>query len=238
MQKKSVIKFLAVSALTLLVVFCFWVNVSEQSRRRTILDRYNPERNITLTEPANQDKSIPAVEPLAPELRVAIAPIFSPEVSRRLYGEIVACLGRKLNMHAVIVQRNTYAEINELLRDKICPVAFVCSFPFVRGEKDFGLELLAIPQIEGQTTYQALIIVSRMNPARSLLDLKGQRFAAADIFPARAGFIRPAGWCSTGKILNPFSPPWLSPKVMTVLWRPSPTDTRMEPASTVSCLTK
>jgi len=195
MPSKPYIKYFLLTALAVLLGLCLWINLVDLSHQRVILSRFKPERRIALENPGGKEATpaIPRADQPLPELRVAIAPIFSPEVSLRLYKDIVDCLGHKLGMKTVIMQRGTYAEINELLRDKICQIAFVCTFPFIRGEQDFGMELLAVPQIRGKTTFNALIIVNRTSPARTLLDLQGKKFATADIFSS-TGWLYPATW--------------------------------------------
>ncbi|RMF26377.1 MAG: phosphate/phosphite/phosphonate ABC transporter substrate-binding protein, partial [Chloroflexi bacterium] len=74
----------------------------------------------------------------------------------------------------------TYAEINELLRTGQADVGFICGGAFVEGEREGYLELLVVPEINGLTTYQALIIVPADSPYRRFEDLRGRRFAFTD----------------------------------------------------------
>ncbi|MFN3477719.1 MAG: PhnD/SsuA/transferrin family substrate-binding protein, partial [Candidatus Methylomirabilales bacterium] len=48
------------------------------------------------------------------------------------------------------------------------------------GRQEFGMDLLAVPQVGGQTTYQSYIIVPADSPARQWGDLRGTTFAFTD----------------------------------------------------------
>ena len=149
--------------------------------------------NENTTELADKTDSISSRQSKPPQIRVAIGPIFSPEASLRLFEGIVNYLGHALNRDAVLVQRSTYAETNQAIRNGECDIAFVCSFAYLRGAKDFDLEPLAVPVIDNKVTYYSYIIVPVQSKANSLLDLKGLRFASADIF-SNSGWLFPVNW--------------------------------------------
>ncbi len=113
-------------------------------------------------------------------LRVAVAAILSPQGTARSYQPLLDVLEAKLGRPVELVQRRTYAEVNELIRRGEVDLAFVCTRAYVEGQKAFGMELLAIPQIHGRTTYRAAVIVRKGYPARSFEDLRGAVFAFTD----------------------------------------------------------
>jgi len=113
-------------------------------------------------------------------LRVAVAAVISPKATFDTYSPLLDYLARRLDRPVELLQRSTYAEINELLRTGQADVGFVCGGAFVEGEREQYLELLAVPEIGGATTYQALILVPADSPAQSFADLRGQRFAFTD----------------------------------------------------------
>ncbi len=115
-----------------------------------------------------------------PVLRVAIGSMVSPKLTRDYYQELIELLAGKLGRRAVFSQRRTYAEVNALVAEKEVDVAFVCAGPYVRGHKDFGMELLVVPVVRGQKIYYAYILAHRDSAARSLADLRGKRFAFTD----------------------------------------------------------
>lgn len=113
-------------------------------------------------------------------LRVAVAAVISPKATFDTYGPLLDYLARRLDRPVQLLQRSTYAEINELLQTGQADVAFVCGGAFVEGERERYMELLVAPEINGDTTYQALLIVPAASRAQSLEDLRGQQFAFSD----------------------------------------------------------
>jgi phosphonate transport system substrate-binding protein len=79
-----------------------------------------------------------------------------------------------------VVQRDTYAEINDLIESGYVDLAFVCSLAYVIGKEDFDMELLVVPEVNGASVYHSYIIVPAESGARSLQDLKGKTFAFTD----------------------------------------------------------
>lgn len=180
-------------------------NVLALVRHSRLDARFTPQQVVSLEEPAHpsSDGTL-TTHASMPSLRVAIAPVVSPEKSLRKYREFVGYLARSLDRSPVFLQGNSYSEVNELLRFRGCDVALVCTYPFVRAEKEFGMELLATPVIQGATTYHSLILVSRSSRASSLFDLRGKRFASADLF-SNSGWLFPATWLKNqGEAENKF----------------------------------
>lgn len=156
--------------------------------------RYAPSRQIRLDEPdvpSDAGSNGEAAESL--ELRVAIAPVISPEKSLPLYRGFVDYLAEELGRSPSFLQGDTYAEVNDLVRYGRCDVAFVCTYAFVRGEREFGMRVLVVPEIGGVTTYHSLILVPASSKATSLLDLRGKRFGSADIL-SNSGWLYPVTW--------------------------------------------
>jgi len=113
-------------------------------------------------------------------LRVAVAAILSPEGNIESYGALADYMELKLGRPVEIVQRRTYQEINDLLESGAVDVGFVCTSAYVLGHDEFGLELLAAPQIAGETVYYSELIVSTESGAQSMADLRGATFAFTD----------------------------------------------------------
>ena len=136
-------------------------------------------RQITLADEQSEEPAGPVRAGVVP-LRVAVSGVISPKETYRIYQEMVTYLGEKIGRPAQLVQRQTYAEINDLVRSGGADLAFVCGGAYIEGEKDFGMELLAAPQMRGQTTYFSYIIVHRDSDAQQLGDLRGKTFAFSD----------------------------------------------------------
>jgi phosphonate transport system substrate-binding protein len=113
-------------------------------------------------------------------LRIAIGGMTTPQSGLEYYHRLLQYVGGKIGRPIQCVDRASYAEINASIKDGRIDGGFVCSGPYVDGKKDFGLELLAMPQIQGQTVYYAYIIVPVASSATSLADLQGKVFAFTD----------------------------------------------------------
>jgi phosphonate transport system substrate-binding protein len=154
-------------------------------------DRTPVEGVIDFATPEAQ--ASPAVPAAAPLLRFAIAPVVSPETSLRSYQPLVDLVGARCGRKAQFITRGSYAEIEELLRQQQCDVALVCTYVYVRGQRDYGLQALAAPVIHGASAYHSVIIAPHGSRATGLLDLQGQRFAASDLL-STSGWVWPAQW--------------------------------------------
>jgi len=91
-------------------------------------------------------------------LRVAIASILSPSRTLDDYHDLLTYMGQRLGRPIRLYQRGTYAEVNDLLKNREIDLAFVCAGAFVYGERDFG----------------------RASPAERLEDLRRKSFAFSD----------------------------------------------------------
>ncbi|MDP3046813.1 MAG: phosphate/phosphite/phosphonate ABC transporter substrate-binding protein [Chloroflexota bacterium] len=125
-----------------------------------------------------------ALTPIAangqPKLRVALGSVISPKGTVASYGGLVAYVGRRMGMPGELVQRATYAETNELVRRGEVELALVCSGAYVDGQRDSAMELLAAPQVAGQTVYFSYIIVPKNSPVQTVEQLRGKVFAFTD----------------------------------------------------------
>jgi phosphonate transport system substrate-binding protein len=113
-------------------------------------------------------------------LRLAVAAVISPRATLDAYGPLLDYLSARLDRPVQLIQRGTYAEINDLIRSGDADLAFVCGGAYVEGEREFGMQLLVAPQVRGELVYYSYIIVASDSPAQSLADLRGRAFAFTD----------------------------------------------------------
>ena len=98
-------------------------------------------------------------------LNVAVSAMTSPKHTLIYYQNLVEYLSEKLHLKPHFVQRKTYREINELLARRQLDLAFICSGAYISAiERGVALRLLAIPVIEDETSYHAVIIVRKESP--------------------------------------------------------------------------
>ena len=133
---------------------------------------------INLSDPGESATSTPRVGE-AP-LRIAVAAMISPDETFGYYRDLLDYIGRKMGRSVELVQRDTYAEVNDLLEARQLDAAFVCAGPYVTGRDKFGMELVAAPVVNGEPVYYAYIIVPADSSAQSFEDLRGKKFAFTD----------------------------------------------------------
>lgn len=129
----------------------------------------------------SQREPLPAVAPAeVVPLRLAVAAIISPQGTAESYSGLAAYLGKKLDRPVELIQRRTYAEANDLIKQGKVDLAFVCTSAYVAGHDEFGMELLVAPEVDGHQVYYSELIVPASSPARSMADLQGKVFAFTD----------------------------------------------------------
>lgn len=139
-----------------------------------------PRKFVSLSAPTNATPVSPSPFSDKMPLRVAVAAVISPRSTLESYDALLDYLSRRLERPVQLIQRQTYAEVNDLVRVGQVDVAFVCGGAYVEGQREFGMELLVAPQMNGGTIYYSYLIVASDSPARSLNDLRGKVFAFSD----------------------------------------------------------
>jgi len=133
---------------------------------------------------------IPTVDAHVQPLRVAVAAIISPQGTLESYQPLLDYLSQELGRPVELVQRRTYAEVNELVRRNEVDLAFVCTRAYVEGKREFGMQLLAVPLVHGQKVYYSKVIVRSDYPAKTFADLRGAVFAFTDPL-SNSGYLYP-----------------------------------------------
>ncbi len=136
-----------------------------------------PEVHLRELEPVHVKPGTAVGEP---PLRIAIASVLSPRGTIESYNRLLTYVGEQMGRRVELIQRQTYAETNELIARANVDLAFVCSGAYVEGRRDKSMELLVAPQVNGDTVYYSYIIVPAGSSAQSLQDLRGKAFAFTD----------------------------------------------------------
>ena len=124
-------------------------------------------------------------------LRVAVAGVLSPSKTLEYYRELLTLMEQKFGRRILLILKPTYVEINDLLRDDHADMAFVCSLAYVKGNQDFGMELLVAQQMYGEIVYYSYLIVPRESIVTGLEELKGASFAFTDPM-SNTGYMAPS----------------------------------------------
>jgi phosphonate transport system substrate-binding protein len=149
--------------------------------------RSDPSIPVNLSERQTLADSPPAEQTLS----VCVGSMITPLDGYIYYQRLIDHLGRRLGMRVQALDFPSYREVNQQLRSGEVELAFVCGGPYVAGEEEFGLQLLAVPEVAGRAEYHSYLIVPADSPARSLADLRGKTFAFADP-DSNSGFIAPS----------------------------------------------
>ncbi len=124
---------------------------------------------------------------------MALASVVSPKENLNYYGALLRYLSDKTGREVRLVQRQTYAEINDLLKLGDVDMAFVCTYAYVEGQQEFGMELLVAPVVNGKAEYRSYLIVPADSEAKRFEDLKGRTFAFTDPM-STSGRLVPMYW--------------------------------------------
>lgn len=113
-------------------------------------------------------------------IRIGVSSVISPVETLIYYQDLFDYISSKIGVPVKLIQRKNYQEMNDLLRRNGVDAAFICSFAYVEGHDQFGLELLAVPIVKGEPYYYSYIIVPKDSNINSLKELKGKTFAYTD----------------------------------------------------------
>jgi len=156
-------------------------------------------------EPVFVDFSKKVVENQSPEvlqdgsvIRVAVAAMISAKESVVYYHQLLDFIANQLGHKIELIQRKTYSEINELLKNGKIDLAFICSGPYATGRQTYGFEALAVPQVRGRHSYHSYLIVNQNSTFQNLMDLRGHTFAFTDP-ESNTGRLVPAYWLAQQK---------------------------------------
>ncbi len=130
------------------------------------------------------------VAPSQSPLRIAVAAMFSPEETLSVYQELIDYIATKLDRPVELKQRRTYQEVNDMLGAGKLDAAILCSGPYVHAQRQYGVQLLAVPVIRGNPTYHSYLIVPEGSAVKSFADLRGKRFAFTDPL-STSGYLYP-----------------------------------------------
>ena len=116
--------------------------------------------------------------PAKPPLRIGLSPVFLDDQEAFL-NKWRDYLGHHLNRPITFVQRGSYREIVDMLREGKLDFAWLCGAPYVRNKDRF--RLVAVPLYRGEPLYRSYLIVpSSDKQSRSLSDMRGKVFAFSD----------------------------------------------------------
>ncbi|MFZ5773892.1 MAG: phosphate/phosphite/phosphonate ABC transporter substrate-binding protein [Thermodesulfobacteriota bacterium] len=129
-------------------------------------------------------------------LRIGVGAILSPQGTVQSYQPLIDSLSHRMGTPALLVQRKTYQELNDLLARNVVDLGFICTGAYKDGARKEAMTLLVVPRINGKTTYRALVIVPAGAKTREIADLRGKTFAFTDPL-SNTGYLYPLSLLQT-----------------------------------------
>lgn len=154
----------------LLVIVCSFSILFTACQSEKVEQVSLSEKEVIAAYPVNEVNGI----------KIAVSAIISPKKTFIYYKELLDYISKKINTPVKLVQRETYIEINDLIRDGEIQVAFVCSGAYIDGYDDSDMELLVVPKAYGQAYYYSYVIVPVDSDIKDFKSLRGKRFAFTD----------------------------------------------------------
>jgi phosphonate transport system substrate-binding protein len=109
-----------------------------------------------------------------------MAAMISPEETPGVDQQLMDYIAAKLRRPVELKQRRTYQEVNDMLGEGKLDAATLCSGPYVHAQRRYGVQLPAVPVVNGSPTYRSYIIVPQSSTAASVEEFHRKRFAFTD----------------------------------------------------------
>jgi len=172
-RAKHTMKKLVVFVLFLIFVFLLadCNETNHYNNQKPIKIEIGNKQHVNLDE--NKTKNVKTIN-------VAISTMISPQKTFYLYENLLRYIEKRLGIQIILKQRKSYQEVNDLLEEGKLDFAYVCSGAYVVAKRKFPIKILAAPQMNHKTYYQAYIIVNKKSRYKTFDDLKGKSFAFSD----------------------------------------------------------
>ena len=101
-------------------------------------------------------------------VKIGVSSMITPVNAVKYYQDIIDYIGEQIKQPVQMVNRRTYDEMDSLLEKGEVKIAFICSAPYVKNRKQFGIELLVAPTVDGNPVYHSYIIVHNDSPHENI----------------------------------------------------------------------
>lgn len=162
-------KYYSLILLTLLT-FIGFISIYFIFTQSRVVINFNNEIPIPFYHWKNKNKVI----------RVAMISILNRKDTLNNQLQLIEALGNQLGEKTLLIYRNSYNEIIQLIKDKKVDIAILSTGSYILHKKDTNITLLAMQEREGHRYYNGYIIVPKNSPAKNLADLKGKNFLYTD----------------------------------------------------------
>jgi phosphonate transport system substrate-binding protein len=124
-----------------------------------------------------------------PFYKYGISSMMSASNTFIYYEELNSYIADKLGVNSEIIHKENYSDMNKLIENQQVHFASICTGAMLYL-KDGTYRVVAVPQINGKSTYRSLIIANRNVMAQSPADLRGRTFAMTDRL-SNTGYLYP-----------------------------------------------
>lgn len=113
-------------------------------------------------------------------IKIAMISVLNRQETYRYQRQIAKAIGDKIGSPVLLLQRRSYAEVNQLLAKGGADIALLSTGAYsVYGKKE-EFTLLAMQERHGRPYYESYVIVPKDSPVTTLWQLNGKSFAYTD----------------------------------------------------------
>lgn len=152
-----------------------------------------PAQFVDLTAAASPERAA-----VADTVRFAVATVWGPERTSERHFDLAREVAHEIHRPLRIVERRTYAEVNELLRRQGIDAAILGTGAFLAATRDgIALTVIAVPVTAEGPVYHSVFVVRTDSLLRTIDDLDGRSLGLGDplslsgsYYPLAAAFDR------------------------------------------------
>lgn len=114
-----------------------------------------------------------------PIIKYGISSMLSASDTFINYEEFNNYIAKKMGVKSEIIHKESYSDMNQLLENQKVDFASICTGAMLYLNSD-SYSIVAVPEVEGKSTYKSFIISNKNIKAENLASLKGKTFAMTD----------------------------------------------------------
>ncbi|PLX68576.1 MAG: phosphate/phosphite/phosphonate ABC transporter substrate-binding protein [Denitrovibrio sp.] len=112
-------------------------------------------------------------------IKYGISSMLSASNTFIYYEEFNAYIAEKMGVKSEIIHKESYSDMNQLLENEQVDFASICTGAMLYLDQE-AYSIVAVPEIDGKSTYNSLIISNKNQKMKNTSDLAGKTFAMTD----------------------------------------------------------
>ncbi|HWR44226.1 PhnD/SsuA/transferrin family substrate-binding protein [Sporomusa sp.] len=113
-------------------------------------------------------------------LKIAMISVLNRQETYRYQRQVAQAIGEKMGRPVLLLQRRSYAEINQLLVKGGADIALLSTGAYSIYSKKEDFVLLVMQERHGKPYYESYVVVPKQSTVNSLWELAGKSFAYTD----------------------------------------------------------